>query len=129
MSFLFQRADSISTFWNFYIVLSTAILGFLSAAKVEWLNNFLCFLLSLAFVLFAVGNLFAIIQVHGQWEALVKLVPTLEGYYNSLAPLVESAKPVERDTLIMFHLFLDITVVSFIWIIALIRRKHLETSV
>lgn len=127
MSFLFQRADAMLTFWNFYIVVSTAILGFLSAAKAEWLSNLLCFLLTVAFVLFATGNLSALVQVQEQWDALFNLVPKLEGYKNSFGPLVNSAQPLGKSVLIMFHLFLDLTVVSLIWIIALMRRKRFET--
>ena len=39
LSFLFQRADAMQTFWNFYAGAVTAVLGVVTAGKSDWLNR------------------------------------------------------------------------------------------
>jgi len=128
VSFLFQRADATLTFWNFYIGVSTAILAFVTAAKSEWLNKYICVAITFGFALFAIGNFSALNQTCNQREALIELAPELDGYNDEIKPVIESTRPPGIKALLSFHATLDITMVALIWIIVLYRRKRVQKS-
>jgi hypothetical protein len=124
LSFLFQRADAMQAFWNFYIAVSTAVLAFLAAAKKGWLNKIICIALTFGFAIFAIANLWAIVQVCAQREALITFIYQLEGFDQRLVPVIESTRPPYIALLVPFHAFLDIAIITLIWKVALYRRKR-----
>jgi hypothetical protein len=116
LSFVFQRADATQTFWNFFATVATAILGFVAAAKTEWLNRITRSVLTLGFAIFAFANFQALNVTRVQVEQLIALLKN-----TNLAGIGESARPSPFYRLLLFHLCLDVTVLALIWIIPRIR--------
>jgi len=128
LSFVFQRADQTQVFWNLYATASTAILGFVAAAKSEWLNKSVCTVLSCGFAVFAYGNLQALNHTRQQREGLLLLLSSLKDYPPSIENVASAARPSSLVELLLFHITLDLFVISMIWLIPRIRTRASATD-
>ena len=124
LSFVFQAVGTTQTFWNFYATIVTAILGFVAAAKIEWLNKMVRGILTAGFAIFALANYSALNQVRVQREALVALIPKLKGYSSSLDGIIASTSAPSFVPFMLFHGALDIAVITMIWVIPYIRLSR-----
>jgi hypothetical protein len=153
LGLLFQRADAMQTFWNFYAGAVTIVIGVVTAGKAEWLNRTACAGLSLAFVVFAAGNFASLDAVRRQREALAQIAmariastappktadrptqPAAPGPppataasppepQASLKKVVEAVKPPTLLELYLFHGALDAVTLGALWGIPAARRRH-----
>lgn len=109
-----DRGAAVNTYWNFYIVVTTAILGTMATGRPFTQSIALKLVLSGAFVLFALSNLHAILTLAELRTALLDLLPSdLEGRDI----LVKSLSPKPTLTYGLFHGLLDIVVLCCIWLV------------
>ena len=123
LSFLFQRADAMQTFWNFYAGAVTAVLGVVTAGKSEWLNRWVSAALTAAFLLFAVGNFISLDAVRRQRAALIDVALSSSGAL-AVRDVVTAVRPPTAGQLRLFHGALDVATLIAIWGIPLARRRY-----
>lgn len=124
LEFVFARADAMQTFWNLYIVVVTAILGFLGSSKLAWRTHIVPTVLTIGFLLFAASNFWALDSARRQREGLIahaetQLVPN-EG--ADLGRVLGAVAPPSESLLRLFHAALDLAVLAAIWLIPFVRR-------
>ena len=124
LNFVFARADAMLTYWNLYIVVVTAILGFLGSSKLAWRTHAVPTVLTIAFVLFAASNFWALDSARRQREGLIAHAETqLAGNEGADLQLVlEAVAPPSESLLRSFHAALDLAVLAAIWLIPFVRR-------
>lgn len=108
LKMLIERTSYINTYWNFYIIVATAVIGTIASGKIN-VTHSIRVILTCAFVLFALSNLQAIICVNKQRTALSNLVP------DSFSTITETLRPNNNFRYIAFHLLLDISVLLAVW--------------
>jgi hypothetical protein len=124
LGLLFQRADAMQTFWNFYAGAVTAALGVVTAGRAQWLNRAVCAGLTAAFVVFAIGNFVSLNAVRAQRAALMRVAEKTKGYDDAVRGVVVAVKPPDPWELWLFHGALDAATIAAIWGIPLARRRH-----
>jgi len=127
LAFLFQRADATQTFWNFYAGAVTAALGLVTAGKSEWLNRWVCAGLTVAFVVFAVGNFIALDAMRAQRQELMEVAKEVKGY-SRIERVVTAVRPPTKEQLRLFHGALDLGTVGAIWGVPIARRRYELTT-
>lgn len=110
----FDSASGMNIYWNFFIVVSTAILGTLASGKEFTKSKVLKVVMTIAFIVFAVSNLRALLSVLSQREALLAMLTNVG---PKLASLCDTLSGPERGWLIAYHLVADLTVLSAIWFV------------
>lgn len=126
---LIQRSDSMLTYWSVYIGMCTAIITFIAGTKrIAWLSNTVCTVITAGFSIFACGNIYALNRVRIQQEAVIQILPTLEHYTKVYEPLLEAVRPLDRVSLITYHVLVDIVVACLIWVIVIYRRRNPATA-
>lgn len=127
LKILVERTSYINTYWNFYIVVATAILGILASGKIAITKN-IRIILTVAFVLFTYSNYGAIKDVNEQRTAIlnqfsveshnetteVKKIPG-NTPQEKLSIIADKFKPNPKWQYLLFHLLLDITILVSIW--------------
>ena len=108
MKILINRSQYINTYWNFYIGVATFVLGLVLSGKFS-INRVTKKLLLVSFLLFTVSNLLSIINLNEQRELLISNINLV---YSVMA---EAFKPDHKLSYILFHLTLDITVLTIVW--------------
>ena len=104
-----SRIGDASDYWNFFIVVVSAIIGLMASGRSLVRQRRVRGALAILFAIFAVGNLFAIYTANEQRAAFVALLtqPGLEGVANTL-------RPVQLITYGGYHLILDIVTILII---------------
>jgi len=107
-----DRASAVNTYWNLYIAVATAVIGTMASGKVFTGSLALKVFLSLAFVVFAASNLWAILRLGDLRTALIGMLPeTLP------ASLTDSIRPASATGYSSFHIALDLVVLACIWFV------------
>lgn len=109
---LIERGSYMNTYWNFYIVVTSAIIGILASGK-EFTRLFAVRgLLCVVFILFAASNFNAIYNLISQRIALADQLTTAVP-----DALMSTLKPQNYEIYIAFHVLLDLAVVACIlWV-------------
>ena len=119
LEFLFQRADANQTFWNFYSLAATTILGIVTATNIGWLRREARVGLIAVFIIFAVANFDSLDRVRRQRGGLVKMAEQAEGYRQEThGPILKAVGPSPKKHLVYFHGVLDIEPMGQIFILA-----------
>lgn len=108
LEILVERTSYLNTYWNFYIVVSTAVIGTIASGKIH-VTKTIRVIITVAFVLFAASNLHAILNVNEQRVALIKLIPA------SQSTIADTLKPNDMWQYIFFHVLLDSAVFFAVW--------------
>ena len=119
LKLLIERTSYINTYWNFYIVVATAIIGIVASGKVNITRN-IRIILTIAFILFAFSNYHAIENVNEQRSEISKQIKQ-----ENLVAIKETLKPSDNWKYLLFHLLLDITVLVSLWRIS---PNNIESS-
>ena len=120
LKLLVERTSYINTYWNFYIVVATAIVGIVASGKVDITRN-IRIVLTVAFILFTYSNYHAIENVNEQRNAISKNIKNKE-----LVTIKRTFEPNEYWKYLLFHLLLDITVLVSIWRIRINNKKTIK---
>lgn len=111
LKYLIERTSYINTYWNFYIVVATAIFGLLASGKIA-LTKQVRVIITVAFLLFAFSNIGAILNVNTQRRALINLILENSANYKSIT---DTFKPNHWLWYTFFHLCLDVSILLAIW--------------
>lgn len=127
LKILIERTSYINTYWNFYIVVATAIVGTLASGKIT-INRNIRIIFTVAFVLFAQSNCAAIKDINEQRTAILDQisvdniekivsgkVTTGRNDKERIAIIAREFKPNPKLVYLLFHFLLDITVLVAIW--------------
>ncbi len=109
---IFERHDTLQGYWNLFIAGTAAILGLVASGKPFAQQKQMKAFLSAAFVIFALSNLAAILNLNSQRRELAKLIEE-----PKVMQLIESTLPPPDSWLIAFHLTIDVIVVFTIWFV------------
>jgi hypothetical protein len=114
-----ERSAAVQTFWNFHITVSLAVLGFVTAAQSAVATWQVQLLITLAFAAFALSNLAALSEVQQQRHVLSEILRALaeragEENQKRLSAL---AKPPHVWQVCLFHLIMDVFVVTAVWLV------------
>ena len=121
---LFERANATQVFWNFFIVVATAILAFLAAIKITSNPVILCVILTLVFILFAFSNYRGLNNTRIQRVAIVEYaLSSIDCENNKLKAVIESGRPKSENKLLAFHLLVDVIILILIWGIPFLKIK------
>ncbi|MEP3881864.1 hypothetical protein [Planktotalea sp.] len=121
LGFVFDRKAEMNVYWNFFLVVSTAIIATLATGK-EFTDSWaLKAVLTVAFAMFVVSNIFPMLSIIDQRDALLDLLG--ENSELSVA-LIESLTWLDRCKLIVFHLSADVLVVLGIWVVPWSRIRE-----
>jgi hypothetical protein len=112
VGFAIERTAALQTFWNFYLVVATAILAAMATGKMFTATLQFKTLISLAFIGFAFSNLYSMWKLAQTRHALLEFLPTDVAYYPELKL---SLLPPGDSGLIIFHLIMDCIVLFCIW--------------
>ena len=127
LKILVERTSYINTYWNFYIVVATAILGILASGKVAITKN-IRLILTVSFVLFTYSNYKAIKDVNEQRTVILNQI-SVESQKETaehekiigntpqekLSIVAGKFKPNPEWQYLLFHLLLDTTILVSIW--------------
>ncbi|MDA5555145.1 hypothetical protein [Shimia sp. MMG029] len=120
LELLIERGSYMNTYWNFFIGVSSALVGILASGKNFTKNATLKVVLVLVFIVFAASNFEAISSLVQQRHALLaQLSP------NFPADLKASLQPKSFAEYLTFHLVLDVLVVVCILFVPW-HRLHSE---
>jgi hypothetical protein len=119
---IFERSNAMQRFWNFLIVVTFGLLGFVTTARATAGHTSVKVMLTIGYVVFAAVNLDALLFVTQQRTILVAALPKLpsDGLLKDLnekflyAPNVLS--PPFLGSVITVHLVVDAFVVGAIWL-------------
>jgi len=106
---LIDRGSYMNTYWNFYIVVTSAIIGILATGKEFTRLKAVRGLLCIVFILFAASNFFAIQNLIDQRSALANQL-------TSAVPdeIMGTLRPQNVILYAAFHVLLDVVVVACI---------------
>jgi hypothetical protein len=124
LTILLERGAYMNTYWNFFIVVSSALIGVLASGK-EFTNSMaLKVVFALVFVLFAISNFNAIESLVNQRVALLKqLSPKFP------IDIKCSVKPKSLSVYLMFHIALDVLVLASIFLVPwYMKQKNSENA-
>jgi len=141
LSYLKERENSVNSYWNFFAIVSLAIIGFMiqSSSGNNPIPKGSLFIITLAFIAFAAANLFRMIKAQQQFSLIKEHIKNLIKPDKELQALkyglvindtelvkqnkesqtlkdgfaINDTEPVWRMT--AFHLILDVCVVLMIW--------------
>ena len=122
------KADAVQTFWNYYLVVVTAIVGIYVSEKVHIIIRAKATkgVLVVLFMLFAASNLNGLLKNWDVREAISSAALNDyqydEALHGDIVALI-TITPEERRLNIVFHLVLDLIMVLFIWFGTDIRRQ------
>ena len=122
LELLIERGSYMNTYWNFFIGVSSALVGILASGKHFTRSTTLKVVLCLVFVVFAVSNFGAIASLVEQRNALLGQLSA-----DFPAVLKASLKPKSFGKYLAFHLILDFLVVSCILFVPW-HRLHNKTE-
>ena len=120
-----DSSKEVNTYWNLYIAVATAVVGIMAAGHQYANSKVLKLILSVAFLVFAVSNLLAIIRLGTLRTALINAFPD-ELKNNS--ELVAGLMPADWQAYLAFHGFLDVTVIAAIWAVPWFMAKKPDTG-
>jgi len=127
---LFERADATQVFWNFYIVIATAILGFLAVIKVSRKAYPISIVLTIAFSIFAFSNCDGLDYTRLQRVALAEYATFVNDIENKgsvqVKAVIKSGTPKSANLLLFFHLIADAIIIALIWVIPLFKSRVLH---
>ncbi|MGC1495499.1 MAG: hypothetical protein WA790_06805 [Sulfitobacter sp.] len=106
LKLLIERASYMNTYWNFFIGVSSAIIGILASGKNFTRNSGLKAILVLVFIVFAISNFGAISSLVDQRHALLWQLSS-----DFPTDLSKSLQPKTYGEYLAFHLVLDLLVV------------------
>ncbi len=131
LEFVFVRADAMQGFWNLYIVVVTAILGFLGSSKLAWRTHIVPAVLTIGFLLFAASNFWALNSARRQREGLIAHAQSqlAQNERADLGRVLEAVAPPSESLLRSFHGALDLAVLAAIWLIPYARRTSNRRTV
>lgn len=112
LGFAIDRASAVNTYWNLYIAVATAVIGTMASGKAFVGSTPLKVFLSLAFIVFAASNLFAILRLGDLRTALLDMLP--ETLPRALTVSLSPASPAAYSA---FHIALDLVVLACIWFV------------
>ncbi|MEP5730848.1 MAG: hypothetical protein ABJL67_15935 [Sulfitobacter sp.] len=118
LKILIERGSYMNTYWNFYIVVASAVVGIMASGKEFASSSALKAILVLAFSGFAVSN----------YSALMSLIEQRLALSNVLSPdfpadLKASLEPMDTVIYRVFHLAMDLIVVCCILVVPWHRFK------
>ncbi len=111
LGFAIDRASAINGYWNLYIAVATGLVGVMSSGKLFTKSKSLKIFITVAFVVFACSNLYAILRLGELRSALLDMLPTQMGAVR------EGLAPAEPWQYIVFHGVLDLLVVASTWFV------------
>lgn len=118
LKILIERGSYMNTYWNFYIVVATAIVGIMASGKEFASSSVLKIILVLAFSGFAVSNYSALMSLADQRLELSKVLSS-----DFPTELKDSLIPMDAIFYRVFHLVMDLVVVCCILVVPWHRFK------
>ena len=97
-----DSSKEVNTYWNLYIAVATAVVGIMAAGHQYANSKMLRIILSVAFLVFAISNLLAIIRLGRLRMALINAFP--EELKND-SELVAGLMPANWQAYLAFHGF------------------------
>lgn len=121
LTIFFERSTAMQTYWNFYVTIVLAYIAFFGSIKPSPTTRHAATLLTAGFLVFAVVNLEALLDVTRQrWvlrELLVAQPPVLEALpdANIVASVTTMLTPPRVIGVIAVHVIGDILTLIAIW--------------
>jgi hypothetical protein len=114
LGFAIERASAINTYWNLYLAVATGVLGILATGKDFSGSWSIKLLITIAFIVFALSNLDAIIKLGEQRQALLDMLPKS---VDNREAILASLSPAKKWQYAVFHGVLDSAVIAAIWFV------------
>ena len=121
LNILIDRTSYINTYWNFYIIVTTFIIGVIVSDKVN-LTKSIRLVMSISFILFAISNYHGIHNLNTQREILIGSIT------SDLSLIAETFKPDIYLKYLIFHLILDCIVLFSINKINIMSDKVIDEN-
>ena len=117
----FERSAAVQTFWNFYIVVTLGLLGFLASAAKACSRRPVQAALTFTFVAFTLSNLAALLAVNRQLEQVAVAADAKLSDGGQLHGLKDGRllHPSPLWAIAGFHLLGDALMVAVIWLLPL----------
>ena len=120
LGFVFERTSHMNVYWNFFIVVATAIFATLASGRGFTNSRVSKAILTAAFVMFVASNLLPMLEVIIQRDALLAML----GEGTALpAVLIRSLSRVSLWGVVAFHLCANAVVVLGIWMVPWARLR------
>lgn len=123
LKILIERTGYINTYWNFYVIVATAITGIIVSDKIHITFN-IRIILTIAFILFALSNYSAINNLNKQRLEISELIPINKSTNKQLVIVTETLKPRKLSDYKLFHALLDILILSLIWLFKQRKERY-----
>jgi hypothetical protein len=124
---IFERSNAAQTLWNFEIVVIFGLLGFIASARAIAHETTVKLMLTIAYIVFATGNLFALLNVTEERRILVEAALSKLSEERSLAPSKPPdfservLSPPDSSSVIVYHLVIDGFLLGAIWVFPKLR--------
>ena len=111
LGFAIERASAINGYWNLYIAVATGLVGIMASGQSFTSSAALKAFLTVAFVVFALSNLDAIVRLGKLRSALLEQLPAVLGEVG------KNLAPAPTRQYVAFHSVLDLVVLGAIWFV------------
>ena len=111
LGFAIERASAINGYWNLYIAVATGLVGVMASGRAFTSSVTLKAFLTVAFVVFALSNLDAIVRLGRLRSALLEQLPA------ELGKVGRNLAPAPTRQYVAFHAVLDLTVLGAVWLV------------
>ncbi len=115
----FERSAAVQTFWNFHITVSLGLLAFISAAHTTLNDVPIAIIITAVFIVFTLSNLAALVEAQKQRHVLAKVMQQIADVSEDVHDrnVADLATPPELWKVKIFHLIMDVFVITTIWFI------------
>ena len=111
LGFAIERASAINGYWNLYIAVATGLVGIMASGQAFTSSATLKAFLTVAFVVFALSNLDAIVRLGKLRCALLEQLPA------GLNEIRKNLAPASTRQYVAFHMVLNLVVLCAIWFV------------
>ena len=125
LNLIFDRTDAVRVLWNFYIVVTLGVLGFMGKAGSGKNAIRISRLVAFGFLLFALSNLGAMLQTQRERQGLVAVLEQFD-LPDSYGMLEQAVFVWPPWSVVTFHLAMDLVVILCVWWLG--RRRAAEAS-
>ncbi|WP_293367483.1 hypothetical protein [Nevskia sp.] len=125
----FERSGALQTYWNFYVTIVLALIAFFGTVKPSEKLTRVAALITAAYIVFAIVNLDALLDVTRQRLVLQAIITEQLGAMSDtkahaakFKAIVATLRPPNECGVIVVHVLGDIFILSAVWFLTI--KKH-----
>jgi hypothetical protein len=124
LDMFFERSNAMQTFWNFYLTVIFALIALFASIRPVRNLNVLKWCVLLGFIVFAIVNLGALVNVADQRLRLAGVVGRLASTDVASSTLAPSLDPPQVWQVWVLHIVGDLVTIAAIWLLTATKQRE-----